>query len=378
MNLPAHVGLVRKLKAQIGGAPATGVDVAKVPASIYTSADRFDRERQALFARLPSLVAHESELADTGSCLKVEVAGVPLLLVRREDGRIRAFRNACRHRGTELVSEDAPCKRKAFVCPYHGWTYDLRGGLIHVPHAKSFRGEEAGRTELAGAHVEVRHGFVWASLAPIDPSFLAPIEDDLRHLDAASHVLYRRSRRDVMGNWKLIVDAFVDGYHIRRLHKDSVARFFLDAVVEAEEAGPHIRAATARRALVEANAPFESADLRLLATPSYLVFPSTILIAHPDFLSALTSTPLSATLTRFEHRMLVPRAHHESLGEEHWEKSFALIDEGVFGREDLPIVEAGQRGIASGANETLLFGELERAALWFHANVDQALRAAPI
>jgi phenylpropionate dioxygenase-like ring-hydroxylating dioxygenase large terminal subunit len=376
MNLPAHVDLVRKLKAQIGGGPALGVDVGKVPASIYTSADRFERERSALFARLPSLVAHESELAEAGACLKVDVAGAPLLLVRGDDGKIRAFRNACRHRGTELVAEDDPCKRKPFVCPYHGWTYDLRGGLIHVPHARSFRGEEASRTQLAGAYVEVRHGFVWASLAPIDPSFLAPIEDDLRFMDAPSHVLYRRSRRDVRGNWKLIVDAFVDGYHIRRLHKDSVARFFLDAVVEAEEAGPHIRAATARRALVEATAPLESAELRLLATPSYLVFPSTILIVHPDFLSVLTSTPLSAALTRFEHRMLVPRAQHEGSREEHWEKSFALIDEGVFGREDLRIVEAVQRGIASGANDTLLFGELERAALWFHANVDRVLASA--
>jgi phenylpropionate dioxygenase-like ring-hydroxylating dioxygenase large terminal subunit len=179
----------------------------------------------------------------------------------------------------------------------------------------------------------------------------------------------------VHGNWKLIVDAFLDGYHIRHLHRDTIYRFFVDSLAEAEPAGPHIRALTARRPLLEADpAAFDSVDLRQLATPSYTIFPSTTMVLHPDFLSVIYATPLAPNRTRFDHTMLIadpPRTDTES---EHWARSFALIDEGVFAREDIAAVEAMQRGVESGANRTLLFGELEYAALWFHERLDEACR----
>jgi phenylpropionate dioxygenase-like ring-hydroxylating dioxygenase large terminal subunit len=375
MNHPAHVELARRLLAQIDGAPPFGARVAERPVAEYTSAPRFDEERAAVFARVPQLVAHASELAAPGACLTVDVAGVPLLLLTAEDGAIGAFRNACRHRSTRLVGAEAPCRKKALVCPYHGWTYDLRGHRIHAPHEESFRGETRGRTDLAPAYAWARHGFVWASLdgADID-GFLAPIASELDAMGAGSWVVHRRSSRVVDANWKLVIDAFLDGYHIRHLHRDSVYGFFLDGVSEAEPAGPHIRAATARRALLSARSePLETADLRRLCTPSYLVFPNTIFVLHPDYVSVLDAQPVSVGRTVFRHAMLVPKAPASEAEMAHWEKSFALIDEGVFAREDLAIVEAMQRGIESGANETMLFGELEHVALWFHESLDDAL-----
>lgn len=134
---------------------------------------------------------------------------------------------------------------------------------------------------------------------------------------------------------------------------------------------------TARRALRDVGAvSFDGLDLRQLATPSYLVFPSTILILHPDYLSVVTATPLAPARALFTHWMLVPELPHTPAEEAHWKKSFELIDEGVFEREDLFAVEAMQRGLATGANESLLFGELEFPAAWFHDALDAMLGAA--
>src|SRR5205823_4460393 len=109
--------------------------------------------------------------------------------------------------------------KKAFVCPYHGWTYDLAGRRIHVPHEDSFEGRAGERTGLVPAFAAARHGFVWAALEPFDiAELLGPIDDELCSLGADHLTVYRRSAREVRANWKLIIDAFLDGYHIRHLH----------------------------------------------------------------------------------------------------------------------------------------------------------------
>ena len=369
-NLPAHVALAHRLVEDRGTADrATG----QLRVDRYTSRERFERERAAIFARTPVIVAHESDLAEAGVCLAVDVAGVSVLLVRGDDGAVRAFRNACRHRSTQLVAEGAPCKKKAIVCPYHSWTYDLSGELVHVPNEAAFRGAQANRASLVGAHAVSACGFVWASLEPFDvAAHTGGIAEELSM--AARGVVYRRSVREVRGNWKLVVDAFLDGYHIRHLHRDTVGRFFLDARYEAERVGDHVRAGTARRTLLEADAgAIDARDVRELVTPSYLVFPHAILVLHPDYTSVMTATPLAENRTRFTHTMLIAEAPRTEGEARHWEKSFALVDEGVFAAEDLAIVEAMQRGLESGANDTALVGDLEHAILWFHESVDRRL-----
>jgi phenylpropionate dioxygenase-like ring-hydroxylating dioxygenase large terminal subunit len=211
---------------------------------------------------------------------------------------------------------------------------------------------------------------VWASLEPFDvDASIAPIADDLAALGVSGWHVYRRTEQQVAGNWKLIVDAFLDGYHIRHLHRDTISRFFLDACFAAEPAGLHIRSLVARKAFLET----QHAPLPTLATPSYLVFPNTILIVHPDYLSASVAMPVEAGRTRFLHLMLIPKPPETPEEEAHWAKSFELIDRGVFA-EDLFAVEAMQRGLETGANETQLFGELESPSLWFHTRLAELVR----
>ena len=376
MNPASHVDLARRLLHNVKmNRAATGAErTAYVRRSRYVSPERFALERVRIFGATPQLVAHESELADPGACMTVDVAGVSLLVVRGPDGEVRAFRNACRHRSTELVPEDAPCRKKAFVCRYHGWTYDLTGKRIHVPHVTSFAGLDADRDALVPAHARVRNGFVWASLAPFDlAAHLGGLDGELATVNFGAARVHARSTREVRGNWKLVVDAFLDGYHIRHLHRDTVYRFFFDAQSEAEPVGRHIRAATARRTLAEVDEEFlENAPIRELVTPSYSIFPNAILVLHPDYTSVMRLEPLAADRTRFVHTMLV-EGDVTPERKAHFDKSFALIDEGVFASEDLAVVESIQRGMQSTADDLMLFGELEVAAKWFHDAVDSAV-----
>jgi phenylpropionate dioxygenase-like ring-hydroxylating dioxygenase large terminal subunit len=289
--------------------------------------------------------------------------------VRGADNRVRAFRNACRHRATRLV--DSPCSAKALVCPYHGWTYGLDGALVHAPHAEAFAPFALADRSLLALPVDERHGLIWLGTADA-AGFLGALDDDLAALDLSSHVGWRDAQVTRSCNWKLVVEAFLDGYHIRTLHRDSIYRFFLDAASTVERVAPHMRAITGRRELDTDHAT--DRDLRTLATPSFHIFPATTIIVHPDFVSVITVEPLAPDATDYRHIMLVPAAR---AGErDHWDRSWTLIEETVFQREDLWVCEQVQRGLQH--TDHLLFGALEHAVAWFHAELEARLsRARP-
>lgn len=365
---PANIErLIGRLQAELTGGryePAPFV----VPASKYLDAALCERERNALFGG-PRIVAASSSILPNAA-VPVDVGGTSALLTRSVDGELRAFANACRHRGTRLT--DKPCS-KALVCPYHAWTYDLAGALIHVPHREAFAGIELEARGLRPLAVTERHGLVWMSrdaASSLDvKAYLGPLDGDVAALALDRHVLWNRSRATRQCNWKLVIEAFLDGYHIRTLHRDTVYRYFLDAASVAEPIGQHIRAVTGRRAPTEASPP--DASLRVLASPSLLLFPATVVVEHPDFVSIMAVHPVAADSIEWDHMMFVPA--DRAAESEHWTRSWSLIEEGVFQREDLWICEQAQRSIMAGATDELLFGSLEHPARWFHEAIAMAL-----
>ena len=102
------------------------------PTSAYTCKDVARREQEVFFRDHPQLIGLSGSIKEPGSFMTVEDFGVPVLATRAADGQFRAFVNACRHRGARLLEGSGRCER-AIVCPYHGWTYDLQGGLIATP-----------------------------------------------------------------------------------------------------------------------------------------------------------------------------------------------------------------------------------------------------
>jgi phenylpropionate dioxygenase-like ring-hydroxylating dioxygenase large terminal subunit len=372
MDHPRMVEAIRRACAEARKPDVTLLDrEGEIPVARYTDPARLGLERARIFRRLPIVVAHTTEIAE-GSIAVRELDGVSLVLTRGSDQRVRAFRNSCRHRGVRLLRED--CRAKAFVCPYHGWTYGLDGALLHVPHQAAFSSCILADKNLVPVRVEERHGLVWASLdesAPDVEAHLGELDHEMAALSFGSHVVGRRVVREQRGNWKLLMEAFLEGYHIRTLHRSSVYPYFLDSRTYAERAGLHIRTASARRNAKEL--PDEARALRELATVSYVIFPSTTLVLHPDWTSLVTVQPLATDRFSWSHTQLLTEAPESEPARAHFERSFDLIEGRVFQGEDLPICAEAQAGFDTNANDVLTFGRLESPALWFQDNVEALL-----
>jgi phenylpropionate dioxygenase-like ring-hydroxylating dioxygenase large terminal subunit len=368
----AEQELIARLRAEIERpSPCTLAD-ATVSTDAYTSDARAAGER-ALFRRVPLAVAHASEIAEPGSYVTREIAGVPVLVTRDETGEPRAFVNVCRHRGTRLV--DAPCgKAKAFACRYHAWTYDLRGSLVHIPHRETFPTVDEAARGLFALPCEARHGIVWSLLTPgasldVRAHLGADIDDDLADFGLGDHVVARSVVERRPCNWKLVIEAFLEGYHAKYLHQRTIARFFIDGGVVFDRFGPHVRSAGARRELKK---DASLASLRAAATMFYFVFPNTILVFHPDWVSHVTMVPESAGESMYTHAMLVPRS--ELSRREHWDETWDLIERNVFQAEDLSVASSIQASLSAGVEREFRLGGLELPIRYFHDELESALR----
>ena len=359
---------------------------AHIPVESYLSETVRDAEVERLFRPLPLIAAHASELAP-GQVLAHDDYGIPLLLTRDADGRFRAFLNVCRHRGMRLVATTAQAEpRASVVSPYHGWAYKLDGALRHRLHAEAFDACSAGDTNLVALPAEERHGLLWVVPTPgatIDvAAWLTGLDGELPFFGVDRLIHFRTIRAEYPANWKLIVDAFLEAYHIRVLHKETIYPFFADGLTAGDRFGRHIQSLVGRRA-AEAWAredaspqPLDMPGLCELVTPSHVIFPNTITIFHPDYLSLVTLYPVAAGRLRWTHRMLIPAERSTPDWAPHWEKTFRLIEEGVFQKEDIACAIGIQQGFASGANRHLVAGRAEQGLAWFHADIDRALAPA--
>ena len=317
-------------------------------------------EVERLFRALPLIVGHASELPP-GHVLAHDEYGLPMLLTRDAAGRFRAFLNVCRHRGMRLVEASAQSQPKAsVVCPYHGWTYRLDGPLRHRLHAEAFDACDASAESLVALPAEERHGLLWVVPAPgsaIDvAAYLGELDAELPFYGTAGLRPFRTVQAEYPANWKLIVDAFLEAYHIRVLHKDTIYPFFADGLTATERFGPHVQSLVARRPAEawakepDAAMPQDMATLCDLVTPSHVIFPNTITIFHPDYLSLVTLYPVGPERLSWTHRMLIPADRATSDWDAHWGKTFRLIEQGVFQKEDIACAVGIQRGMRSGAN----------------------------
>ena len=132
--------------------------------SIFTDPDRFDREREVLFRRTPQVIAWAGDVAEPGDIVAREVAGVPVIVTRHQDGRLRAFLNACSHRGMTLC--DGVDNSRRLTCPYHAWNYDLRGELVGIPNRDRFPELVVDTLGLSPLPVTVQAGLVVVGLLP--------------------------------------------------------------------------------------------------------------------------------------------------------------------------------------------------------------------
>ena len=355
------------------GRNALGEGVAHIPASVYTDSRRFEAERERLFGRLPQVIAPSALLPRTNMAVAHDGLGHKLLLTRDKQGKAHIFFNVCRHRGTRLVEGGEVQCAPRLVCPYHAWAYTLDGALAGVPRSDSFPGLDKGDFHLAELPAHEAGGLIWfgpEGAAFSDADALAPEFDAF---GLAGHHLYRRRVHDVQSNWKLIMDAFLESYHVQRLHAPTIGRFFADGVTAGDMIGRHQRSAVGRAEYLAEVDPDDWAGLRSRITFAYQLFPATIIIMSPDYVNVMVLMPQAVGRTLVEDFMLIPEPPSTPEEEAHWEKSWKLLDEGTFASEDFRAAALGQEGLATGSIDRITLGTLETGILHFHEQVEAAL-----
>jgi carnitine monooxygenase subunit len=201
---------------------AAETEALSLPAWIYHDAEFFEREKQLIFRNSWQLVCHLSDVPRAGDFHTFEFLGESVVVLRAEDGGVRAFHNVCRHRAARLL--DGPrghCGRR-ITCPYHAWTYALDGRLVGVPSRESFQGLDTSRHGLAQLEHEVFMGFIFVRFAPGLPSvreMAAPYAAELAAYRLEELVpLGRVTLRPRAVNWKNVADNYSDGLHINVAH----------------------------------------------------------------------------------------------------------------------------------------------------------------
>lgn len=379
MDMPAKAsrpsaGQRALAEAIVRGDTKPGHGVAELDASVYIDPLRFEREKRAVFERMPLLLAPSALLPDNNTAVTHDGYGTPLIISRDSEGRIHVMANICRHRGTRLIETDEVASAKRIVCPYHAWTYGSDGTLMAIPRADCFPGIDKADRPLIHFPAIESGGFIWFARDP-DAYFgqAEALAEDMEAFGMSGLHLYRRRTHEVASNWKQVIDAFLESYHVQRLHADTIANFFTDGIAVADFIGMHQRAVVGRADYLSEIDRDDWAALRRVLTYTYAFFPAAILIVSPDYINLLVVMPKTVGTCLVEDFMLIPEPPQTPEAEAHWQRSWDLLDGGTFAAEDFRAAALCQRGIESGLVKTVLAGSLEDGIAAFHDRLSQLL-----
>jgi phenylpropionate dioxygenase-like ring-hydroxylating dioxygenase large terminal subunit len=347
------------------GTTDIGEDVWREPVENYRSPARLAAELEA-FRRSSTPFCPSAALPEKGSYVAREAAGTPIVVVRGADGAVRAFRNACRHRGMQLVA-DAGCAR-AFVCRYHGWTYALDGRLDYIPHEQGFPGLDKHRHGLVPLAATERLGLVFVTQqGPGSPDESLAT---LPKLIAAEQPLFAVTESEFDANWKLLLEGFIEGYHIRTTHPKTFLPYGFDNLNVVDVFGRNTRV-TYPFQRIKKLADIAPAQRRVEGQLTYVyqLFPNALVIVLSRHTTLVILEPLAVDRTRMVSYKFANGSGDEAMSEAKRDAVFSAAGSA----EDRAVVCAIQRGIASGANEVFTFGHFESAIVHFHRTLDAAL-----
>ncbi|HEX4251937.1 MAG TPA: aromatic ring-hydroxylating dioxygenase subunit alpha [Pseudonocardia sp.] len=337
------------------------------PVASYLSESRLVEELR-VFRRQPTVFCPSAVLPEPGSYLARDAAGAALLAARGRDGGVRVFRNACRHRGVQ-VAEGEGC-RTAFVCPYHGWTYGLGGELRHVPHGHGFPELEADRRGLVEVPAVERAGLVFVTQE--QPAFADTGLGELDRVLPAGSRLVRTTVQEIPANWKILMEGFLEGYHLRATHRSTFYPRQFDNLNVVEQFGPHSRVTFPYRKVDELRgAPVHARSAAGVLTYVYHLFPNVVVATFPFNTVVIVHEPLAVDSTKVINYSLSHGAESDEQWQHGLKRSLDFQQEGA--NEDRDVCVSIQRGLTSGANEFFEFGRFEGALSHFHDTLHKAL-----
>jgi carnitine monooxygenase subunit len=285
------------------------LDDMSLPGWLYFDSEFFEAEKKALLRAGPQVVCHESEIRHPGEWRTLEYLGESVIVIRGDNGEVRAFSNVCRHRGSRVLDGSGGCA-KVLTCPYHAWSYGRDGRLVGVPHRSEYPGLQTDKLGLVPVALENWRGFLFVTLEPGLPSvaeMMAPYEEEIEPYRFEDlEVLGRLTVRPRHLNWKTLCDNYSDHLHIPVGHP-GLTRLFgrnyrIDAqpyadrmqgdLLESESENPSERAY--QRYLPKAEHLPESHQRKWLY---YKLFPNVAFDIYPDQVDFMQFLPVSGTET---------------------------------------------------------------------------------
>jgi len=360
--------------------PPDAVAVPPIPTGRYTDPHLFDLEMARIFRRSWLFAGHVSEWPEEGAYRLFDRSGSPIVIVRGRDGVLRAFYNACRHRGAP-VTRDACGTAKRLTCQYHSWSYDTEGTLRAVPDARSFPGLDTASLGLVPVRCEVWEGWVFVSEDPSAPALtdqLGPICELMVDIDGPSLRAVGTQVHRIEANWKLMVDAFLEVYHVRTVHPDNAALLYDDqSVTVAMLPNGNSRLTVDKRDglrdLAMVSDEHDNPSVGLLwrqTSTSFGIFPNLVVPMDTGAFTFLCMWPVDVRTTELELRWFAPAWDGDEVPAEHLAR-LELFDTVM--RQDTANMAPIQASIESPGARPFQIGWHERLIHHFQRAVDLAI-----
>jgi len=339
------------------------------PVEHYYSQARFEQEIQMLRQR-PVVFCPSSALPEKGSYIARTAAGTPLVVVRGQDNQVRAFINACRHRGMKVV-DGSGCAR-ALSCPYHAWTYNLDGSLKGIPGKEAFPQLASDAPGLAEVSAIEKGGLVYVQQeGEID-------SDPMTHaLDffVDGQICFHQSETTDEANWKLLTETLLEGYHIKSLHRESFYPFGLDNINVVETFGQNARVVYPFKRIEKLREIARGdRDITGLATLVYHLFPNVSVSVLSKHTSVTIIEPLSPTRTQMtSYYVKHADTSARTISDEDAMRDVKFVNQSGQ-EEDRAAARAIQETVTTAANTHLNFGYFEKAIVHFHQNLSAAFQ----
>ena len=368
MTLLSETALIDRIFEHIDGKTTdVGDDVWQELTENYRSQDRFDAE-VALMRRLPVAFYPSAALPEPGSFIARTAAMVPILAVRGDDGVVRAFRNACRHRGMPVAQEGEGCHR-SFVCPYHAWTYGLDGKLKHIPGEEGFPDLDKATHGLVPVTAEEHGGLVFVTQ---DEPLSGGALEDMPDLIAPDQAMFNTIEFTDKANWKLFAETFMEGYHIKALHTKSFYPYGYDNLNIVETFGRNSRIVFPFQRIEKLrDKPRAEWCAQGLITDVYQLFPNTLVVELSNHAMLVVLEPISVSETKtvvYQFSLTAKGGEEIDLVAAKRDASF-VQDDGLI--EDRNAACAIQTGLETNANSHFTFGKFEKMISHFHKNLTE-------
>jgi choline monooxygenase len=380
-------------RESLGGRLATIIDRHKrnrvLPGFAYRDEELFDLEVERLFRREWISVTCAQSVPEPGDVFPVMIAGQSLLVVRDKDGDVRVFYNLCRHRGAQL--DDEPCKPRGgrLVCPYHAWSYNLKGEFLRAPYlyrnADNAQPDEAARAELGLIPVrsQVWRDIVFVDLSGVANSFeslIAPLDERLARWNADELRALSTVEYSIATNWKLAAENFLDAYHLPVLHSQIGGGFKGALEIEAVDLSDRITGFVMPIGYgQEPKDPdfhlprFSGLGDEKQRIEVFVIFPNTLILVEPDNAQVITLRPQGAGVTHesFANYVATDAAQTDQMAEL---RNLYHQSGNEVNKQDVKLLESLQKSRAMDAgDETRLAKEWDQTVSRFQRIWSEAL-----